>query len=302
MSSLGLQQYLTMRTSIFLSHNKADKPFARRLAADLEHQGIRYWLDEAEIKVGESLIEKIRDGIDSAAYVAVILSPDSIASPWVQREVDVAMNQEIRGRRVKVLPIMYRECELPGFLLGKKYANFSEPASYSAAFEDLVKSIGVVFNKRALIADGAAGTLERAVDKAWRTALPMLSRPFHRPFQYIGMSIQDAARATGGTPNEAGNIILDNEDCHMCLTAEGNFISFVDVDLKATAPHFQNREFDSEPVLGAFSVGLNELDLVRKQTHCHTYYDHKKRLKITVSCLYDEAPISVGFGSKYYGM
>lgn len=291
-----------MRTSIFLSHNKADKPFARRLAADLEHQGIKYWLDEAEIKVGESLIEKIRDGIDAMEYVAVILSPDSIASPWVQREVDVAMNQEIQGRRVKVLPVMYRECTLPGFLLGKKFADFTASANYDAAFEGLVRDVGIVFNRHALHPDSAVGTLERALDKAWKRALPMLSRPFHRPFQYIGMSIADAARAIGGTPNNVGNIIVDTDDCHMCLTAEGNYISFVEVDLKATAPHYQNQDFDSESVLGAFSVGLNELELVRKQIHCHTYYDHKKRLKVTVSCLYDEAPISIGFGSKYYGM
>lgn len=291
-----------MQVSIFLSHNKADKPFVRQLAADLEHQGFGYWLDEAEIKVGESLIEKIRDGIDTNAYVAVILSPDSIASPWVQREVDVAMNQEIRGRRVKVLPIMFRECELPGFLLGKRYADFSNPSNYSAALADLVQSMGIVFNRRAMTPDDASGTLARALDKAWATALPMLSRPFHRPFQYIGMTILDAARATRGTPNEAGNIILDSDDCHMCLTTEGNFVSFVEVDLKATAPHYQNQAFDSEPVLGAFSISLNELELVRTQTHCHTYYDHKKRLKITVSCVYDGAPLSVSFGSKYYGM
>jgi hypothetical protein len=291
-----------MHTSIFLSHNKADKPFARRLATDLEHQGIRYWLDEAEIKVGDSLIEKIRDGIDNMAYVAVILSPDSVASGWVQREVDVAMNQEIQGRRVKVLPVMYRECALPGFLLGKRYADFTGTTEYAVAFEGLVKDVGVVFNKRAFNPDGADGTLARALDKAWKGGLPILSRPFHRPFQYIGMPIQDAARATGGMPNEIGNIIIDTDDCYMCLTSEGNYVSFVEVDLKATAPHYQNQDFDSEPVLGAFSVGLNELELVRKQTHCHTYYDHKKRLKVTVSCLYDDAPISIGFGSKYYGM
>jgi len=49
-----------MLPTVFLSHNHADKPFVRRLAADLDNQGIPYWLDEAEIKVGESLIEKIR--------------------------------------------------------------------------------------------------------------------------------------------------------------------------------------------------------------------------------------------------
>lgn len=243
-----------MLPSVFLSHNHADKPFVRRLAADLDNQGIPYWLDEAEIKVGESLIEKIRDGIDKVDFVAVVLSPNSIASPWVQREVDVAMNQEIMGRRVKVLPLMYKACDLPGFLLGKRYADFTEDTRYADALEDLVKSIGVVFNKNAYAPPTNATNLEQALDRAWNKALPMLTRPFHRPFQYMGMAIQDAARVTGGTPNDVGNIILDTEDCHMLLEAEGNFISYVDVELKRTAPHRQDQEFDSEMVLGALSM------------------------------------------------
>jgi hypothetical protein len=88
----------------------------------------------------------------------------------------------------------------------------------------------------------------------------------------------------------------------MCLEAEGNFISYVELDLKNTAPHFQNQEFDSEPILGALSIGLSELEFARKKTHYHTYYDHRRKLKISVSCLYDGAPLSVSFSSKYYGM
>lgn len=291
-----------MIPSVFLSHNHADKPFVRRLAADLDNQGIPYWLDEAEIKVGESLIEKIRDGIDKVDFVAVVLSPNSVASPWVQREVDVAMNQEIMGRRVKVLPLKYMACDLPGFLLGKRYADFTEDSRYANALEDLVNSIGVVFNKNAYAPPINATNLGQALDKAWHKALLMLPRPFYRPFQYMGMTIQDAARVTGGTPNDVGNIILDTEECHMLLEAEGNFISYVDVELKRTAPHRQDQEFDSEMVLGALSINPSELELVRRKTHFHTYYDHKKRLKVSVSCQYDGAPLSVGFSSKYYGM
>jgi hypothetical protein len=291
-----------MLPCVFLSHNQADKPFVRRLAADLDNQGIPYWLDEAEIKIGESLIEKIRAGIDKVDYVAVVLSPNSVNSPWVQREIDVAMNQEIMGRRLKVLPLMYRMCDLPGFLLGKRYADFTADSRYPAALEDLVRSLGVVFNKNAYSPPPTATNLGQALDKAWNKALPMLSRPFHRPFQYMGMTVQDAAHATGGTQNDVGNIILDTEECHMCLEAEGNFISYVDVELKRTAPHRQDQEFDSEMVLGALSINPSELELVRKKTHFHTYYDHKKRLKVSVSCLYDGAPLSVGFSSKYYGM
>jgi hypothetical protein len=119
-----------MTVSVFLSHNVNDKPFVRNLARDLENHGVKYWLDEAEIKVGDSLIEKIRSGLDEVDYVTVILSPNSIASSWVQREMDVAMNQEINGKRVKVLPIMHQKCELPGFLLGKLYADFTDTSKY----------------------------------------------------------------------------------------------------------------------------------------------------------------------------
>ncbi len=290
-----------MPPSVFLSHNHADKPFVRRLAADLENQGIPYWLDEAEIKIGESLIEKIRAGIDKMDFVAVVLSPDSVASLWVQREVDVAMNQEILGRRLKVLPLMYRKCDLPGFLLGKKYADFTDDSRYPYALEELVRGLNVVFNRNAFAPPARATNLGQALDKASNKALPMLTRPFHRPFQYMGMTIQDAIRATGGKPNAAGNIIFDTDECHMLLEAEGNFISYVDIELKRTAPHSRDQEFDSEVVLGALSINPSELELAKK-TDSHTYYDHKKRIKVSVSCLYDGAPLSVGFSSKYYGM
>lgn len=112
---------------VFLSHGWEDKSVARRLAAKLWDRGIGVWLDEDEIKLGESLIEKIRAGIDSVEYVAVLLSESSVKSEWVRREVDVAMNQEIANRRVKVLPIRLDNCELPGFLLGKLYADLRKP-------------------------------------------------------------------------------------------------------------------------------------------------------------------------------
>jgi hypothetical protein len=211
------------------------------------------------------------------------------------------MNQEIQGRKMKVLPIMYQSCELPGFLLGKLYADFTEESKYKEAFKRLVESMGMVFNRRALEPSSASSTLGHAIDRAVSLNLRLFSHPFHRPFQYIGLTVSDAARAVGHAPNEGGNIVVDTEDCHLLLEAEGNFISYVEVELKKTAPHYQNQEFDAEPILGALSINPAELDMVRKKTHCHTYYDHRKRLKITVSWIYDGGPLSVGFSTKYYG-
>ena len=103
------------RHHVFLSHNWNDKPVARKLADDLQVRGINVWVDEAEIKLGESLIEKICEAIDSVEYVNVLLSKNSIGSSWVKKEVDIAMNQEIEGRRVKVVPILLDAVDLPGF-------------------------------------------------------------------------------------------------------------------------------------------------------------------------------------------
>ena len=291
-----------MIASIFLSHNHEDKFFVRKLARDLDNHNVKCWLDEAEIKIGGSLIEKIREGIDQVDYVAVILSPNSIASPWVQREVDVAMNQEINGRRVQVLPLMYRQCDLPGFLLGKAYADFTKEEKYQESFKRLIESIGLVFNKKALDNDFDENSLGHALDKAWLMSLPLYSKPFHRPYQYMGMTISQAAKAVNGEPNEVGNIIIDTDECHMLLEAEGNFISFVSIDLKRTSPCKINQEFDSESVLGALSINPSELEFARKKTHYHTYYDHRKKLKISVQCIDDGEALTVGFSSKYYGM
>jgi CheY-like chemotaxis protein len=117
-------------SSIFLSHNHKDKRFARRLAADLSRWNIKVWIDEAEIMVGDSLIGKIREGLDQMDYVGAILSPNAVSSRWVQEELDIAMNQQISGRSVKVLPLVCKPCELPGFLLGKFYLDFSTTTLY----------------------------------------------------------------------------------------------------------------------------------------------------------------------------
>lgn len=131
-------------SSIFLSHSHTDKPFARRLAADLRKAGHAVWIDEAEINIGDSLIEKIRDGLDQVDYVAAILSSASIASTWVTRELDIASNREIEEKRVVVLPLLLEPVELPGFLKGKFYGDFTDTSRYDEMLALLVRKLGPV--------------------------------------------------------------------------------------------------------------------------------------------------------------
>ncbi len=122
---------------VFLSHNWNDRGIARKLAKDLNDRGIGTWLDEAEIKIGDSLIEKIRAGIDTVEYLLVLLSDASVNSEWVKKEVDIAMNQEIEGKKVKVLPVLLESCDLPGFLKGKLYADLRTEENYETVLRQI---------------------------------------------------------------------------------------------------------------------------------------------------------------------
>ena len=129
---------------VFLSHTSADKPFVRQLRNDLMARGVpRAWIDEAEIDIGDSLIAKIEEGMKLSRFIGVVLSSKSITAPWVKKELDVAMNREIASGEVVVLPLLYERCEIPEFLKGKLYADFTDPANYEPMLAKLLRRLRI---------------------------------------------------------------------------------------------------------------------------------------------------------------
>jgi hypothetical protein len=109
----------------FLSHSSKDKPFVRQLAADLAREGITVWLDEQMIRVGDSITDKISQGLAESDYFLIALSENSVQSEWVKRELNQALVTEIEERKVRILPLKLSECEVPPLIKDKKYADFS---------------------------------------------------------------------------------------------------------------------------------------------------------------------------------
>ncbi|QDV15624.1 Serine/threonine-protein kinase pkn1 [Gimesia panareensis] len=131
---------------VFLSHTHSDKPFVRTLAHKLQTRGVRVWVDEAEIKIGDSLIEKIEEGILDSDYLAAILSPNSIQSAWVKEELRSVLTRQIVGKSIKVLPILIDDCEIPLFLQEKMYLDLRSwevPGIFDAQLDRLMQDIGI---------------------------------------------------------------------------------------------------------------------------------------------------------------
>jgi hypothetical protein len=132
-----------VRPHVFLSHSHRDKPFVRALARKLSEYGVGVWVDEGELKIGDSLIERISAVIQETPLLIAVLSPTSVKSNWVKEELHLAMTRQIQRRRVKVLPVMKEVCKVPDFLQGRMYADFTTPYRRQQNFPVLLESIVV---------------------------------------------------------------------------------------------------------------------------------------------------------------
>jgi hypothetical protein len=124
---------------VFLSHSSADKAFVSRLANDLQARKVPVWFDRWELKIGDSLTQRIQDGIAESSWLAIVLSKNSVKSEWVKKELAAAHAMELHKRSVFILPLVIDDCEIPVFLLDKLYADFR--ISYEHGFESLVRRV-----------------------------------------------------------------------------------------------------------------------------------------------------------------
>lgn len=132
----------------FLSHSSKDKGFVRRLAADLVASGVKVWIDEQRILVGDSIPEKIAQGLAESDFFLIVVSHNSVDSAWVKKELSSALVHEIERRKVAVLPIKLDDARMPDSIKDKLYADFR--GSYDEGLRNLLQSI----KSREVIGDG----------------------------------------------------------------------------------------------------------------------------------------------------
>ncbi len=124
---------------VFIAHASENKNSARKIAENLTKSGYQAWFDEWEIKVGDSIVDKINDGIQDSSFMVVLFSKDSINKPWVKKEMNSGLMVELNKRNVFVLPALIEDCDIPPLFSDKRYADFTK--SFDHGFDELVKSL-----------------------------------------------------------------------------------------------------------------------------------------------------------------
>lgn len=105
------------RPEVFISYARADEAPCQAIAQALAAVGATVWVDKKSIRPGHSWVGAIFRGLDRADYVLVLLSPNSIASRWVEKEYETALANSLSGKTSqRIIPILLEQVNIPSAL------------------------------------------------------------------------------------------------------------------------------------------------------------------------------------------
>jgi len=92
---------------LFISHASEDKQgIVRDLVHALEQREVNVWYDETQLRVGDSLRQKIDAGLGRSRFGLVVVSHSFFAKNWSQYELDGLVSLEMAGRQ-RILPVWH---------------------------------------------------------------------------------------------------------------------------------------------------------------------------------------------------
>lgn len=109
----------TPTPKVFLSYAWEDKNLASQIACALQSNGIDTWWAEWCISAGDSLRQKIDEGLGDCTHFIVVLSPNSIVKPWVNLEIDAGLMLKLSSKAI-FIPLRHQlqAEQLPPLLRG----------------------------------------------------------------------------------------------------------------------------------------------------------------------------------------
>jgi hypothetical protein len=91
---------------VFLSHSSLDRQFATDLAGVIRRHGIPVWYSQTNILGAQQWQDEIGAALQRCDWFALVLSPQSVGSMWVKRELSYALQQNRFENRI--VPIVHQ--------------------------------------------------------------------------------------------------------------------------------------------------------------------------------------------------
>lgn len=133
---------------VFVSHASEDKDrFVVEFARRLRENGVDAWLDQWEMKPGDSLVDKIfEEGLKEARAVIIVLSTVSVQKPWVREELNTSVVNRI-SRGTRLIPVVIDDCEVPESLRSTLWQKVDDLVDYDQSLQRILSAIFDVDDK-----------------------------------------------------------------------------------------------------------------------------------------------------------
>lgn len=85
---------------LFICHASEDRDFVRPLAEALRKEYEKVWYSEYELTLGDSLLQKIDQGLATCDYGIVVLSKAFFKKKWPPAELAGLFTRETKSRKI----------------------------------------------------------------------------------------------------------------------------------------------------------------------------------------------------------
>lgn len=126
-----------MKYDVFLSYKSEDHAWVENLKSALQKRGVTVWLDKDAIRPGDLFAQALENGIKNSRAIAIIITPQSMKSKWVQEEYYRALTLANK-KKIKILPCLLQQAEIPGFLSSRQFIDFTDENDFERKVDKLV--------------------------------------------------------------------------------------------------------------------------------------------------------------------
>jgi hypothetical protein len=136
----------TFLWDVFISHSSSQKPLVRAIVQQWRGLGLRVFFDEDTIKPGDDIITELDRGCERSRHVVLLITPESLASRWVDSEIKRVMYLDPAAWQRRLIPILLEAVptsRIPLSVRRLSRTDLADPATRRGQYHLLLKSLGI---------------------------------------------------------------------------------------------------------------------------------------------------------------
>jgi hypothetical protein len=143
---------------VYICYNGADFEWVKRLAEQVESETIdgnedsrhlMAFFDKWDIAPGQSLIDRMNEGMNSARHVIAVLSPEFLKADWPRFEWKHIVAQDPNNSKGRLIPIRLRDLSVDGVeridlcapFRDLRYIDCRKPSEFKRSFVELIRRV-----------------------------------------------------------------------------------------------------------------------------------------------------------------